>query len=151
MSDIERLRRSLKCAARVAAIKRVHDQACELAKKAAEANDLALLDECTSLRFAASRTAGTMLLAGAERVPGVDSPPSSCGATRAQMNEIDFAARVRKAQTMQRRLAGEPPSPRILQRSGAEPQARTLRSPWRLEGGFPTRYIVGVDLSDTGK
>ena len=146
MSDIERLRRALKCAATIAATKRVLDQTCALLKAVASTRDFALLDGLTEMRFNCTRRMGELLLAGAERVPGVDADIAEQCCKRARLADSEFAALVSKAQFMQRRRAGEPPSPRAAQRSGAEPQARTLRSPWRLEDGFPTRYIVGVDL-----
>ena len=101
-----------------------------------------LLDGLAEMRVNCTGRTGGLLLAGAERVPWRRCRHRRAVVRAGGVDEVEFAALVRKAQAMQRRLAGEPRSPRVLQRSGAEPQAKTLLSPWRLEGGFPTRYIV---------
>lgn len=146
MSDIERLRVMLGKADSVAAVKRIYDQACGLAKEAATARNFALLDEFTAERLKCSRKGGALLLAGADRVPGVDVELWS---KRAEMDDATFAAVVRKAQAMQRRNAGEAPPSQDARCRDHEtlPQAKTLLSSWRIdEFGNAMRYVVGVDL-----
>jgi len=78
-----------------------------------------------------------------------DSPASPSWCKRAETDEAAFAAVVSKAQTMQRRNAGEASSPQDERCRGHEtlPQAKTLVSSWRLdEFGNAVRYVVGVDL-----
>ena len=143
MSDIQHIRLVLTGAKTLAAIKRVHDLAGALLKEAAAANDFALLDECTAVRLACTRNGGALLLAGAERVAGVDA---ELWCKRAKMDETGFASIVRRAKTMQRRRAGEPPKAARCSGDETFPQAKTLLSSWQLEGGYPTRYVVGVDM-----
>lgn len=147
MSDIERLRVMLVGAETVAAVKLIYDHACGLAKEAATARNFALLDELTAVRLNCSRKGGALLLAGAERAPGIDANAAEQWCKRARLDEGEFAAVVSKALTMQRRRAGELSPQRAAQGRGTEPQARTLLSPWRAdESGNLTRYVVGVDL-----
>jgi hypothetical protein len=146
VGDVERLRRALAEAKTIAEVKRVHDLAAAMAKEAAAAKDFVLLDAATAVRFAATHKGGAMLLAGAERVAGIEA---ETWRKRAEMDDRDFALRVRKAQTMARRNTGEPQAPRKATSGGRTeplPQAKTLFSPWRVEEGFPTRFIVGVDM-----
>ena len=96
------------------------DQTCALLKAVASTRDFALLDGLTEMRFNCTRRMGELLLAGAERVPGVDADIAEQCCKRARLADSEFAALVSKAQFMQRRRAGEPPSPRAAQRSGAQ-------------------------------
>ncbi len=87
-----------------------------------------------------------MLLAGAERVRGIDAAAAEQWCKRALVAESNFAAAVRRAQSMLRRRAGEPPPPRAARpRDQGVPQARTVVSDWCVdEFGNPTRFVVGV-------
>jgi hypothetical protein len=146
MSDrrLDQLRRQLAAANTVAAFKALHDDAAALAKEAATARDFSFLDDCTAVRLACMRNGGVLMLGGAERVPGIDADAAEQWCKRARLDESEFTAVVSKVQTMQRRRAGESP-PRKAQGRGAEPQAKTLLSPWRVdELGNRTRYVVGV-------
>ncbi len=140
MSDLDKLRRRLAVATNVAQMKALHDDVCALSKTVASAKDFELLDECTAVRLACTRKGGALLLAGADRVPGVDAEQ---WCKRAEMDERDFALVVRRAQAMQRRRAGESPPPQTRGEDSA--QSRTLVSPWhRDRHGNLTRFVVGV-------
>ena len=94
MSDLDKLHRQLERANTVAGFKALHDDAAALAKEAATARDFSLLDDCTAVRLACTRSGGILMLGGAERVPGVDD---QVWERRAAMAEAQFAGAVARA------------------------------------------------------
>lgn len=143
MSDLDKLRRRLERANTVAGFKALHDDAAALAKEAATARDFSLLDDCTAVRLACTRSGGILMLGGAERVPGVDD---QVWERRAAMAEAQFAGAVARAVSSARNRAGAPPSsPHAARKPDDGSQSKTLISDWHHDHlGFPTRFIVGV-------
>lgn len=139
------LRQQLATADTLGAMKVAHDRACVLAKEAAAAQDFVFLDECTALRLDCTRKGGALLLAGAERVAGIDV---EVWERRGAMDGAAFAAVVRRAQAMRRRHAGETSSPPRAERCrevAESPQARTVITEWcRDQSGNLTRFVAGV-------
>lgn len=143
MTGIERLRLKLESAATVAEVKDLHDQACGIACEAAAARNLALLDEAVAITFSCERKGGAMLLDGAAGVRGIDGKRWR---RIARMDDESFSHALRRAQAW-RRSRARPPAPKAVSTGehGA-PQARTVVSDWCVDAGFPTRFVVGVDL-----
>lgn len=144
-SSLDHLRRRLASAKTVGAFRAVFAETSAPAKKAATAQDFVLLDEIMAIRLTATRSGGLLLLAGADHELGVED--AALWQKRGAMDAAKYNALVKKVQTLARRRAGELPAERAAQRPGAEPQAKTLISPWCVdEFGNAVRFVVGVDL-----
>jgi hypothetical protein len=141
-SAADELRQALDDAVTLAAVKEVSRSAGALADQAAASRDFALLDRLTALRLEATRRGGQMLLAGVERISGVDE---EIWCRRANMDDVAFGRCLVRAQTMARRKEGEL-APDGIERRCAEPLAtKTLVSGWSTdEFGNRVRFVVGV-------
>lgn len=141
-SDIQKVRRALADAETVAAVKRVHDRACDFADEAAAAQNLTLLDEAIAVAHSCERKGGAMLLDGAASVRGIDAKRWR---RRARMNDESFSHALRRAQSWWRSRA-QPAAPKAARPPDhGPPQGRTVVSDWRVDAlGNPTRFVVGV-------
>ena len=139
---LEKLQVALDEATTLAAVKHVFRSAGALADEAAAARDFAYLDRLTTLRLAATRRGGLLLLAGAVRVPGVDE---EIWCRRANMDDAAFAACLIRTQTLARRKAGGPAPEGDARCREESPATKTLVSGWSTdEFGNRVRFVVGV-------